>query len=74
MIVPWHPLDQPTSRTEPAPEPTEAQQARRERYARTLYLNAANATSWRMADRLARAWGLSCEALGIVQPDDGITE
>lgn len=70
-IKPWHPLDQATK---PAPEPTAAQLARRRRYARLLYINAANLTSWSMADRLARAWGLSAEALGIAPPDDKVTK
>ncbi len=67
MIIPWHPLDAPRSTTA-APEPTERQQARRRAYARTLYLNAANQSSWRLADRMARAWGLSAESLGVPAP------
>jgi hypothetical protein len=73
MIHAWHPLDRPATRTEPAPEPTAQQQARRERYARLLYQNAADLTSWKLADRLAKAWGLSAAALGVAMPDDGIT-
>lgn len=55
---PWHPLD-----TAPAPEPTEAQQARRERMAALLLANAANETSRRIALRLARAWGVADELI-----------
>ena len=68
MIIPttWHPLDQ---RTEPAPEPTERQQVRRRAYAKLLCLNAKNAASWALADKMAARFGCeSCKALGVVAP------
>ena len=65
---PWHPLDR--RRTEPAP-PTEAQRARRRRYAAILCGNAHNLTSWLLADRMARLWECDgCAALGYEAPTD----
>ena len=66
----WYPLDTPRTTTKAA-EPTEARQARRRRYAMTLCTNASNATSWRMANRLAARFGCGgCEALGVSAPKD----
>lgn len=70
-IIQWHPLDTARTTTEPKP-PTPAQVARRRQYALTLCQNAMNATSWRLADRLAKAWECEgCAKLGVLMPADG---
>ena len=73
-IIQWHPLDTARTTTEAKP-PTAAQVARRRQYALALCQNAMNATSWRMADRLAKAWECEgCTALGVAMPNEGTVQ
>lgn len=48
----------------------ETRQARRRDMALTLCQYAATGASWEMANRLAAAWGFSCQALGVDRPAD----
>ena len=67
-IKQWHPLDQ---HAQPAPEPTERQQARRRAYAKLLCRNASNSASWALADKMAARFGCEgCAALGVSAPKD----
>ena len=68
MIQQWHPLDTPRATTA-ALQPTQRQQARRRAYAKLLCLNAQNASSWALADRMAARFGCeSCTKLGVPAP------
>lgn len=67
MIIEWQP--RPDAGTEPAPAPTAKQLELRTKRAKFLCQNAANLTSWLMADRLAKLWDCDgCQALGVEQP------
>lgn len=48
----------------------EAQQERRRTMATVLCQYAATPCAWELADKLARSWGFSCSALGVVRPAD----
>lgn len=67
MIEPWQPTGRPSK---PAPQPTARHLELRQRHAVKLCKNAANLTSWLLADKLARLWDCDgCKALGIEQPE-----
>ena len=68
MIIEWQPNNKPAA---PAKAPTSAQLELRIKRAKFLCRNAANLSSWLLADKLARLWDCEvCKALGVEQPKE----